>query len=722
MQLIKKFLLNRLLYKLIFFVCLLFSTEIEALFNESSVTSDALLISSVTGVGNQNVIWVGLDLHLQPGWKTYWRTPGSAGYGLKVDWTASQNLASADILWPVPSKITSFNMIANGYKNHVLFPIKITLKETNTPLTLKANLDYLMCDEANCIPQTKQVSITIPKEPSIPTSHAKEISLALQHVPEKENPLFEIKSLYYMPSSVPPSYLRLTLTHQNPLSSPEIFIEENNHLYVDNIRSIETISKNGAFVSTIDIPLYKNEKKEDVHVKNLIGEKIMVTLRSGETSVEQTLITKAVPSNMTTTISILGFSLLGGFILNFMPCVLPVILIKIFSLTQYGGRTSSAVRRALFATISGILSSFLLLSLIPIFLNWVGMPFGWGMQFQQPLFVIFMMLVLTLFAVNFWGLYEINLPLRLAEWSYKYSDKEGQVGHFLSGMVATLLATPCSAPFLGTAVAFALSRGPIEILLVFFFLGLGLSLPMITVLIFPKLVTLLPKPGKWMMHFKHLLGWGFFLTLIWLFYVLMQQVSLLFALFILFVMILLIGMFFISNKIQGHKYIYLTSIFIISILPFSILAIDSFPPQQDVSYEKRPLDKLKAIQTAVEQGKTVFVDVTADWCLTCKANELLVLDTLEMKNFMKENEVLFIKIDWTSKNSAVYDYLRSFDHNGIPFYAIYGPHTPYGQALPQLLTYQIVHDAIVKEKKDYEKIYTSLPLHGMCLQHTFLCT
>ncbi|MBX9620912.1 MAG: thioredoxin family protein [Alphaproteobacteria bacterium] len=677
---------------------LFFPLQSSALFEAESGVSNAKLISSVSGEGDQTIIWIGLDIDLKPGWKTYWRTPGTSAYSLKIDWSESQNLKSADIYWPVPDKIESLKVIANGYKDDVFIPIKITLKKRHIPLSLKAKLDYLVCDSGNCIPQSKTVTLVIPDRPSLPSADATEIASAIKHLPEKNNPDLSIKSAQFIQNENAESYLRLVVFHTTPLVTPEVFVEGGQRLFFDDVYAIRTVSNTDGKISTIDVPIYKSAKRELGRTQNLIGKTLTVTLESGDEAVEKTILVTPPPISLQATLLMYGFAFLGGFILNFMPCVLPVILLKIFSLTTYGGASSSAVRSALFLSVMGILSSFIILGLVPILLNLLGISFGWGMQFQEPIFLVFMMLILTLFTANFWGFYEIILPAKVAALGYKYGDKQGNAGHFLSGMFATLLATPCSAPYLGTAVTFALSRGPLEILLVFFFLGLGLSLPFILVMIYPKVATYLPKPGKWMIAFKQILGWGFFFTMLWLFYVLTSQVSLVKALMILSALLLIIFIFWLHHRFPSHRRLYLLSALAISTLPFLILSLE-YMKKQEVAVQTQNVQQVaNIIKSDLKAGKLVLVDVTADWCLTCKVNEFFVLDTEEVKNLMKANGVALIKIDWTSKDPEVYEYLKSFNRNGIPFYVIYGPHLLYGQPLPQILTFSIMDEAIKKAK------------------------
>lgn len=672
----------------------------SALFDINSHVSDAKLLSSVQGEGNEVVIWVGLDIHMQPGWDTYWRTPGASGYGLKINWSGSKNLKSAEVYWPAPTKFETFKITANGYKEDVVIPIKITLKKAHESLLLNAKLDYLVCDPGNCVPQDKTVTLLVPDGPNIPSMDASKISTAIQHIPEKSNPNLEIKSAQFIHNEDSESYLRLIVFHTMPLTSPELFVEGGKQAFFDGVRSISTTPKNGGNISTLDIPIYKNVQKEPGHTENFVGKSLTLTLENGNVSIEKTVKVTAPPIGIKSTVIMYGVALLGGFILNFMPCVLPVILLKVFSLTKYGGKSTRSVRHALFLSVMGIISSFLILGLIPICLNLVGISFGWGMQFQEPIFLVFMMLVLTLFTANFWGFYEIILPEKIATAGYQYSDKQGNAGHFLSGMFTTLLATPCSAPYLGTAVTFALSRGPFEILLVFFFLGLGLSLPFILVILFPEMATYLPKPGKWMGTFKKILGWGFFFTMLWLFYVLTSQVSLLTSLLILVALLSILFIFWLRYKFPDHGRIYASTISLLVLLPILsasyeyIKKTNAPPPPMNMQMLS------STIKADLKAQRVVIVDVTADWCLTCKVNEVLVLNTEHMKNLIKTNNVDFIKIDWTSRAPQVYEYLKSFNRNGIPFYVVYGPHLPYGQVLPQILTLPTMDNVIMKAKQN----------------------
>jgi suppressor for copper-sensitivity B len=318
--------------------------------------------------------------------------------------------------------------------------------------------------------------------------------------------------------------LKVRIIHKQPLVTPSLFFESSKKVYFGEARFMSQIRGENGLTTTAEIPLYVTEKKEALRIDNLIGSPIKITLSTHQVGMEQSLLITAPSLPMVERLLMYLFALIGGFILNFMPCVLPVILLKIFSLLKESEHTQH-LRTSLAFSVAGMLTSFVALGVVSIIFKKIGYSLGWGLQFQEPFFLYFMMLVLVFFTGNFWGFYEVNLPSRFANIGYDQTRRSGNLGHFMSGMFATFLATPCSAPYLGTAVSFALSRGATEIMLIFLCLGLGLAFPFLLVIAFPRVAAYFPKPGAWMDTFRHILGWGFILTLIWLLYVMSQQLS-----------------------------------------------------------------------------------------------------------------------------------------------------------------------------------------------------
>jgi len=347
-------------------------------------------------------------------------------------------------------------------------------------------------------------------------------------------------------------------------------------------------------------------------------------------------------------------ALLGGLILNLMPCVLPVLSIKILGALSHGGAERGHVRAAFLASAGGIVVSFLALAGAAVAVKSAGAAVGWGIQFQQPVFLAVMIALLLLFATNLWGLFEIRLPSALMSVGASGAAHHTLLGHFLSGAFATLLATPCSAPFLGTAVGFALARGPAEITAIFAALGLGMALPYLAVAAWPGLATRLPKPGAWMLTVKKAMGAALAATALWLASILATQTGFLGA------------------------------------------ATEAAAGKADIAWAA--FDEA-AIARNVAEGKVVFVDVTADWCITCKVNKAAVVERGAVAQLLSSGSVVAMRADWTKPDDAIARYLAGFDRYGIPFNAVYGPGAPQGVALSELLTEAEVLAALEKAAK-----------------------
>ncbi len=373
-------------------------------------------------------------------------------------------------------------------------------------------------------------------------------------------------------------------------------------------------------------------------------------------------------------------ALLGGLILNGMPCVLPIVSLKLFGLAQASGQARREVVAGALMTTLGILVSFWALAGATLLARSAGQAVGWGIQFQNPLFVTFLALVLTLFSLNVWGLFEIRLPPTLAN-RLGGSSSEGYSGHFFSGVFATLMATPCSAPFLGTAVGFALSQPAATIVLVFTAVGIGLATPYLLLAAAPGTARLLPRPGEWMVTLRGIMGFLIAGTTVWLLYVLAAQMSsarlafLEIGLLSLALFIWLQGrsgatglrafgrvgaaaaaalVLLLANGATGHS------------------AIADAAPGSEKILDWVAFDPVQA-ETLAAEGRLVFVDVTADWCATCKVNERLVLETQSTAELFARYDVVAMQADWTNRNDDIARYLASFGRYGIPFYALYRP-------------------------------------------------
>jgi suppressor for copper-sensitivity B len=378
---------------------------------------------------------------------------------------------------------------------------------------------------------------------------------------------------------------------------------------------------------------------------------------------------------------ILLLALAGGLILNAMPCVLPILSLKVFGLVKSAGRSRAAVTGASLATAAGILISFWALAGAAIAARSAGAAVGWGIQFQEPGFVAFLLVVVALFSFNLWGLFEVPLPQRLARLGDS-AAREGVAGHLASGLFATLMATPCSAPFLGTAISFALVRPAAEIVAVFTAVGLGMALPYLALAVAPGAARFLPKPGAWMDTLRGAMGFLLAGAAIWLLYVLGSQITAE-RVAAIELGLLILGLFtWLHHRAAGGTTGARLAAFgmVAALVGIVWLAIGAPAPVQsralagasDTGIAWQRFDRAAA-EGLAREGRWVFVDVTADWCFTCKANEKLVLDTAEVAAAFARRNVVAMKADWTNRDEAIARFLADHGRYGIPFYVLYRP-------------------------------------------------
>ncbi|MGB5344221.1 MAG: thioredoxin family protein [Thermoanaerobaculia bacterium] len=378
---------------------------------------------------------------------------------------------------------------------------------------------------------------------------------------------------------------------------------------------------------------------------------------------------------------ILLLGVVGGLILNAMPCVLPVLSLKIFGLVKSAGKGRSQVVVGSLATALGILLSFWALALAAILARSAGAAVGWGVQFQEPTFVVVLTLIVILFCLNLWGVFEIVLPMRLAQFADS-GPKEGVPGHLASGLFATLMATPCSAPFLGTAVSFALSQPASTIFAVFTAIAVGMALPYFILAAAPRAAQLLPKPGPWMDNLRIVMGFLLAAAAIWLLYVLAAQVS---RERLAFIELAILGMaMFVWIRHNSTTRGWIRKLAIVGIVVTMVVAVAlaagadaTVVNPSATAYSTGLIDWLTFDRQEAERlasaGHLVFVDVTADWCFTCKVNERLVLETPEVAGAFEKYEVISMKADWTTRSDTITQYLADHGRYGIPFYLLYRP-------------------------------------------------
>ncbi|MDA0702346.1 MAG: protein-disulfide reductase DsbD family protein [Proteobacteria bacterium] len=650
------------------------------------------LVAATAAVGEGETVRLGLDFRMAPHWKVYWRSPGAAGYPPRLDFAGSENLADTAMRWPAPSRFSVLGLETLGYEDQVVFPVVARLERAGEALALKAKLDYLTCEEI-CVPITVDLALTLPAGPAEPSKFAHLIERFDERVPgDGQSHGIGLAGARLTDGEGASAIVEVTAESDLPFDAPDLFVE-GPALYAFDRPEVRL--EDGGRRAVLRVAAHAATKT----APGLEGELLTFTLVDGARVLEAALAPERAAARpdaaRTDWLAILGLALLGGLILNLMPCVLPVLSLKLLSVVKLGGAERVAVRRGFLATSAGILASFLVLAGVLVGLKTAGVAIGWGIQFQQPVFLGAMALVVALFAANLWGLFEIRLPGFLGGRLASAGETRSLGGHFMTGALATLLATPCSAPFLGTAVGFALARGAGEILLVFTVLGLGLALPYLAVAAFPGIARAMPRPGAWMVGLRRVLGLLLAGTAIWLLWVMAAQRSPLLALAEAAAIVAVVAALPLTRRLPRPVAAALVSaLAVIAIAVPVFSSAPAFAPAAGQSDQAgwapfRPA----AIAGLVAEGKTVFVDITADWCVTCQVNKAAVLDRGETAARLAAPEVVAMRGDWTSPDDGIARYLAAFGRYGIPFNAVYGPGAPDGVLLPELLTMGAVADA-----------------------------
>ncbi|HUC09149.1 MAG TPA: protein-disulfide reductase DsbD domain-containing protein [Stellaceae bacterium] len=651
----------------------------------------ARLITATDAVGSARAVEAGLEIRLAPGWHAYWRTPGDAGVPPAIDWTGSTNLKQATMAWPAPARYSLQGFETAGYRNHVVLPIALTPAQPGQPLDLHAQIGWAACANI-CVPYSARLDLTLPSGPAVPSAQAPLIVAARGRVPR--SPAMAGISLVSANAAADGRQTELIIGLHSagvPFAAPDLFVEG---LAEGSPGRPEVALSQSGHMAVLRVPI------RDAATTQVVGKPLTLTMVDGARAAQFTATPRLAlpPIDRGRLLPMLAVALLGGLILNAMPCVLPVLSLKLLAVASHAGAERRRVRFGLLMTALGVIASFGLIAAVLIGLKASGAAIGWGIQFQWPWFIAAMAAVTTLFAASLWGWLPILLPRFAYEAAAEIRAATPYGDAFLTGAFATLLATPCSAPFVGTAIGFALAQGPAEIAIVFAALGIGMAVPYLAVAAFPQVVRLLPRPGWWMHAVRIILGLALAGTAIWLLFVLaalsgtpvaLTAAAALAALVVVLAMKRRAVIPAAASRMANNAAVALVAAAIL----YPAFAGIAAPRTAAMTGRWHPFNP-HAIQQLVGQGKIVFVDVTAAWCLTCKVNEAAVLDRDPVAGRLFAPGVVAMRGDWTRPDPALTRYLESFGRYGIPFNAVYGPGRPHGELLPELLTAGAVERAL----------------------------
>ncbi len=623
-----------------------------------------------------DTLMLGIKFKLEKDWHTYWKNPGDAGEGASIEWDLPQGLSASEILWPGPERIPVDPLMTFGYNDEVILLTKISSTETvKFPLTIEATVGWFTCKDI-CIPQEGKVDITIKKGDFELSKDTGEIEKYLNTVPNEFPQNYRIQRLddkYFIQGEIGngqnfdnvyffPSEYGLT-----DYTEAQIY-EQNLNSFILEIKASK---------AKIDI----NNFEGVIETTTLLGKDFYeISYPLGNTK------TKDTDQSM---VLLVIFAFVGGLILNIMPCVFPILSIKILRFVEYSENSSNQTYKfGLFYTL-GVILSFLVIALTLVALKSTGEVIGWGFQLQYPLIIA----VLFYLFIGLGFLFMSNLVLgsQLGQLSVAAQVKNESLESFLTGILAVIVASPCTAPFMGSAIGFALLQPSVNSIFIFLSLGLGFALPYLILSIKPSLLSFLPKPGAWMETFKQFMAFPMWASALWLLWVLSGQVD------SDTVIIVLIGGLLVSlalwlieknnSEIKFIKWLVratalLILLIAISILPTSYSELDQ-ERQADISYSEELLKKYR------EDNQIVFLNFTADWCITCKVNERVALNSEKVKSLIKQKNIKYMEADWTRKNESIAKKLEEFGRSGVPLYLLYPPKGE-PSILPEILTEDIL--------------------------------
>ena len=646
-----------------------------------SETSKLRLVSPYSQNDSKNIL-IGLEYQMEPGWKTYWKSPGDGGFAQKIFWDNSTNVKNINILWPTPIEFEILGLTSLGYQNDVIFPLEIELEDKLINTFLNLHVNFLICKEV-CIPGDATLFLEIPSGEKKLTDNYFNLEKALSLLPEEDFKSSYIKEINLKTfSDDKRSTFQLQFNSDKVFYNPKIFLHSPFGLPVvknsisysnDNKRITTDFNFDKNLISENKFPLEIIIKDKNHNFKQVLD----VQMQNESLNLE---------TNRNYFYYIL-ISLIAGLILNVMPCVFPVLSIKLMSVFSSEKHNTSL---SFITTALGIITSFVLLGLVFLFLQYFNMSIAWGMQFQNPYFLIFITLVIFLFMMNMFGQFEIILPSQLNNLSFLDNTNNKYLKDFFNGFFATLMATPCSAPFVGTAITAAFTQSYAIGISIFLFMGIGMSLPYLLIASFPKLIKFLPKPGKWMVYVKYILGLLLLATVLWL-------LNILSNFFNTYFLTLLIIFFLVLSYRQ--KISFQRNAVTILVL-FSIFSLSSFKAFQQniiIDNEKDWLNFFDVeVDKLINNKQLVFLDITADWCATCQFNKLNVLNSDKIIQLFKDNKVTLVRADWTRPNQKINIFLEKYDRFGIPFNAFFSDNFPDGLLLSELLSEKEIVNVINK--------------------------
>src|SRR5438128_1332963 len=667
----------------------------------------AELLADTNAVVPGKTFTVGLLLRMAPGWHTYWKFSGDAGLPTEMKWKLPPGWKIGEIQWPIPLKtIDPGDIETYGYQDEILLMQEITppLKLDVSSVQLAAEANWLVCEKI-CIPGSAILRLDLPVASSSEPANADVFARYRRLVPQnwpgpnvataswsRVGSELRLKISSEMLAKSPPLDF-FPLPEQDTIVGHPAVQSRNNNEIVFRI-PLESAAKN--LSSIAGLVVFAQQPNGEHRAAWQIAS-ASAAVQKGSSA-----LFSARPAAARGIFTFLLFGFLGGIILNLMPCVLPVISLKIFGFIQQAGQSRQKIFRSGIAFTLGIFAWFIVLALLLIALKAAGRDVTWGgFQFTNPYFVLGLSVIVLVFALNLFGVFEISLPQSMTRGLLLTTARKDDLGSFFQGVFATVLATPCTAPFLGTALGFAFSQSAAIILAMFIAIAAGMSAPYLLLSAQPAWLRFLPKPGPWMLHVKQFMGFLLLATLLFLLYVLGAQRGLEGAIwascFLLIISIVcwMKGAFILPTASVAKRTVVRVFMLVLVLASGVYFIGGKFSSANIVSADSRLRGDWQAftperIQAELERGHSVFVDFTAAWCLTCKFNEANVLESSAVREAFQRHAVVKLKADWTNGDPVITKLLQQFGRPGVPLYVLYPGKSEEPIVFPELLTKSII--------------------------------
>ena len=602
---------------------------------------------------------IGLKVSMDKGWHTYWRNPGDSGGPIEIDWNLPKGFSVSDIKWPLPKKIEYPPLMTYGYEDFVIYPMVLSIPADYSDDYFEMNADILICADV-CIPESGKISSNL-----LDIESDSLIYEWLESVPSKSLPIT---------TSLNDNNLEIKFTFEKEIKEIYFFPDENN--------SIDYSSKQNFYkkddIYFLSIKLFNDEFQNVSGVLDIDGTGYNVSNGKFEDFNEEGL----------SLITALIFALIGGLILNLMPCVFPVISLKVLSFVSMGGSSPRKIRNHALVFTVGVIASFMLIALIIVLLKQAGNFVGWGFQLQSPLIVGLLSLVMVFISLVL--ITDNSFGESLTKLGNIGGSENGYYSSFLTGVLAVVVASPCTAPFMGAALGYALIQPSGETVPIFLSLSLGFSLPYLLLAANPKLIDFLPKPGDWMVTLKEFFAFPMLATALWLLWVFSLQVNQILVIFLLIGWLLLALNFWIIQK----DYKTINKVIFLGISIFSMIYF--LPETEEIETEQNLIigsatEWYEGIEDDLRnKNQPYFINFTAAWCITCQSNEITSFTKDGFKRLVEEKNIEYIKADWTNRNDAITRSLKKYGRSGVPFYVYWEPGFENPKILPAILTDQII--------------------------------